>query len=369
MCQQGCPRPYWKPSVKGMFPLKSLIFLAGAYTNCKMQLAIPTQKNAKGSLCGCVAQTSFGAGTQKEWTVVFLLHSRSPLRRGREKRFGTRGLAMKKSWIKWLVIGLLAVIVFVVGVPIIINECYKTNSGYMTMWGAADVLSYYGTILGVLVAASTIAVTISFTQKQIQRESVLKTETEKWAKIEEIFATALDTINPIRPLVEAMDTGMTNPTAAIMTYQKYQMRCKTAMDRLIAFLGGADYPKVKKLIYSVNRSTEEFSQICDKEIAIYNSLQNFSARKTAEDTLKMDAEHPNYFPNDTLLSCQKIIDETDGVTIDTLSKSIAAANQELVSAYETTYRNLLQLKCQIFETISIEIQEKADHILRFGKTK
>ena len=40
---------------------------------------------------------------------------------------------MKKSWIKWFEIGLLAVIIFVVGVPIIINECYKTNSGYPIM--------------------------------------------------------------------------------------------------------------------------------------------------------------------------------------------------------------------------------------------
>lgn len=48
---------------------------------------------------------------------------------------------MKKSWIKWFEIGLLAVIIFVVGVPIIINECYKANSGYITMWDAADVLS------------------------------------------------------------------------------------------------------------------------------------------------------------------------------------------------------------------------------------
>lgn len=276
---------------------------------------------------------------------------------------------MKKSWIKWLIIGLLAVIVFVVGVPIIINECYKTNSGYMTMWSAADVLSYYGTILGVLVAAATIVVTISFTQKQIQRESVLKTETEKWTKIEGIIATALDEINPIHPLVETMDTGMTNPTAAIMTYQKYQMRCKTAMDRLIAFLGGADYPKVKELIDRANKSTEEFSRICDKEIAIYKSLQNFSALKTVEDTLKMEAKRPHSFPSDTLLFCHEIIDKSVGITLDTLNESIAAANQELVSAYETTYRNLLQLKRQTFETIGIEIQEKADHILRFGWTK
>ena len=276
---------------------------------------------------------------------------------------------MKKSWIKWLIIGLLAVIVFVVGVPIIINECYKTNSGYMTMWSAADVLSYYGTILGVLVAAATIVVTISFTQKQIQRDSVLKTETEKWTKIEGIIATALDEINPIHPLVETMDTGMTNPTAAIMTYQKYQMRCKTAMDRLIAFLGGADYPKVKELIDRANKSTEEFSRICDKEIAIYKSLQNFSALKTVEDTLKMEAKRPHSFPSDTLLFCHEIIDKSVGITLDTLNESIAAANQELVSAYETTYRNLLQLKRQTFETIGIEIQEKADHILRFGWTK
>ncbi len=99
---------------------------------------------------------------------------------------------MEKSRIKWVLIGLIAVIIFVVGVPIIINECYKTSSGYMTMWSAADVLSYYGTILGVLVAAATIAVTISFTQKQIQRESVLKIETEKWGKIEAIIATTPD---------------------------------------------------------------------------------------------------------------------------------------------------------------------------------
>ena len=44
VCQQGGSRPYWKPSGKEIFPLKSLIFLAGAYTNCKMQLVMPAQK-------------------------------------------------------------------------------------------------------------------------------------------------------------------------------------------------------------------------------------------------------------------------------------------------------------------------------------
>ena len=44
VCQQGCSRPYWKPRGNGMFPLQSLIFLAGAYTNSKMQLDSTARK-------------------------------------------------------------------------------------------------------------------------------------------------------------------------------------------------------------------------------------------------------------------------------------------------------------------------------------
>ena len=53
---------------------------------------------------------------------------------------------MRKSWTKWILIAVIA-LALIVGVPIIINECYKTNSGYMTIWGAADALSYYGAII------------------------------------------------------------------------------------------------------------------------------------------------------------------------------------------------------------------------------
>lgn len=71
---------------------------------------------------------------------------------------------MKRPWIKWCAL-VIAALAAIVGVPIIINECYKANSGYMTIWGAEDVLSYYGTILGALVTVATIVVTISFTRK------------------------------------------------------------------------------------------------------------------------------------------------------------------------------------------------------------
>lgn len=273
---------------------------------------------------------------------------------------------MKKPWIKWVIIGLLAVIIFVVVVPIIINECYKANSGYMTIWGAADVLSYYGTILGTLVTITTIVVTISFTRKQIQRESYLKNETEKWAKIEDIFSAALDKVSPIRLLSETMDTGLTDPKAAIMILQKYQMSCQAATDQLIAFLNFADYPKVKELIDRISNSIEEYVEICEKGIAVYKSLQNFCGRTTAEETLRMEAEHPNAFPENTLSFCRKILDSTDGITLDDINRDISACNKEMVSAYETTRRNLLQLKGQTFEAINMETQKIADSILRFG---
>lgn len=76
---------------------------------------------------------------------------------------------MKKPWIKWcaLVIGALAAIV---GVPIIINECYKANSGYMTIWGAADVLSYYGTIIAAAGAAIGVFVSIKVATKNYKED-------------------------------------------------------------------------------------------------------------------------------------------------------------------------------------------------------
>lgn len=270
---------------------------------------------------------------------------------------------MKKLWVKWFLIGALVAIALIVGIPLIINESYKANSGYMTMWSAADVLSYYGTILGALVAITTIIVTIGFTRKQIRRESFLKNETEKWSKIEEIIATALDAINPIRPLTETMDTGMTNPTAAIATFQKYQLKGKISTDQLIAFLSGADYPKVKTLLDCIHSATEEFSQISGKEISAYTRLRDYTSRNVAEDTLKMETEYPHAFSEDTLSFCRSILEGTDGITFDSINEDIASSNKEMISAYETTYKNLLQLKGQTFEAIAKEMQKKADQIL------
>ena len=79
-----------------------------------------------------------------------------------------------------VILALLAVI----GGPIIINECCKGGSGYITIWNAADTLAYYSTVWGALVAATTMAVTIFFNRKQLQRERFLQLKAQTFEAID-----------------------------------------------------------------------------------------------------------------------------------------------------------------------------------------
>lgn len=52
-----------------------------------------------------------------------------------------------KFIIKYKICVFILVVLIVFLIPIIINESYKVGRGYITMWGAADVLSFYGSFL------------------------------------------------------------------------------------------------------------------------------------------------------------------------------------------------------------------------------
>ncbi len=98
---------------------------------------------------------------------------------------------MKK--VKVIIIWLVVIFFFVGVIPIIINESYKygaLHGGYITMWDAADVLSYYGTLLGSISTIVALAITISFTRKQIQRDRFLERNREKWGKVDAVITRA-----------------------------------------------------------------------------------------------------------------------------------------------------------------------------------
>ena len=57
----------------------------------------------------------------------------------------------------------LSIIILVI-IPIIINECYKTNTFYVTKWDAADVLLFYGAIVGAIGTIAGVYLSIKHTE-------------------------------------------------------------------------------------------------------------------------------------------------------------------------------------------------------------
>lgn len=266
-----------------------------------------------------------------------------------------------------VILSIVAAFFLVIGIPVIINECYKANCGYLTVWDGADVLGYYGTILGSAIAVMTLAATITFTKKQIQRDSYLRTETEKLSKLESIFLGILDSINPIETLKNVMDNGFTDPTKAINTLQKYQMNCKTACDRLNAHLNMADYPKFKKIIEFIANISEEFVSISQGEIDQYFNLRLWLHRETAIKMLHNESIMPGSFSPKEIEFSKEILEKTNSMDYVSIEKSIAKLNSDFVEIYEKKFRSLLQLNGSTFEEINAEVQQRADDILHLRK--
>ena len=266
---------------------------------------------------------------------------------------------------KFLVV--LGAVFLVVGIPIIINECYKANCGYITVWDGSDVLGYYGTILGSVIAVISIIVTITFTKKQIQRDSFLKNENEKWDRLKSIFLQTLSDINPMRILKDVMDNGFTDPTKAITLLQRYQLDCKIANDLLNAHLNMNDYPKFKELIDSIATTAEVFVDISQKEIDQYSDFQLLQHKDTALEMLSIEKERPGSFSKENIAFNKDILEKIKTISHESINRQITQLNTEFIQAYEEKYRALLQLTGSTFETIAIETQRQADSMLSFGK--
>lgn len=264
----------------------------------------------------------------------------------------------------WRKLWLLGIVIFlaVVGGPMIICKLDMRNSAL----DAADILSYYGTILSACIAIMTLIITIKFTQKQIQRETYLANKTEKWDKVENILAKALDGLNPMRPVLDTTDC-MTNPGAAILNLQRYQINCKIANDQLLAYLSNIDYPHVKTLIDAINKASETFCAITEEIISACTMQRDFSHRDMAEQTLRMEAKSPGSFDEDTLIDCKAILEKTSHTSLDSINHNIMCLRGKMCSEYQTTYRERLQLKGQTFYAVHAEIQKNADRLLHFGK--
>ena len=274
---------------------------------------------------------------------------------------------MKIKRIAKIVLIILGAIFLIIGVPIIINECYKANSGYTTVWDGADALGYYGAILGSVIAVATLAVTIIFTKKQIQRDNFLKTETEKWAKVESVFATVLDDINPIRVMKDTMDNGITDPGKAMYILQKYQLTCEMAGDQLKVCISSKDYSSVKPLIDSIISATKQFVAVTQKQIDQYSNLLSLKQREIAKKAIKIQSQYPGSFSQSEMGEHYETLERTKDIKFDNIKNELCLFINEIVAINNNVYKPLLKTKNEVFESINADIQKKADDILRIGK--
>lgn len=264
-----------------------------------------------------------------------------------------------------IILGILVISAFLVGIPIVINECYKANCGYSTAWDASAMLGYYGTILGAIITVVTLVATITFTKKQIQRESFLKNESEKWSKLKSIFLDILSNINPMGTLKEVMDNGFIDPTKAIHILQRYQMNCKTSTDLLNAYLNMNDYPKVKHLIDGIAEMAEEFVDISSGEIEQYSDFRILQNKDSAYQMVEIEKARPGSFSKENLATNQEIIEKLKNISSENINSQIAFYNSEFIKVYETKYRALLQSIGSTFETLEVATAQEADRLLNF----
>lgn len=96
-------------------------------------------------------------------------HTKSKTLKDKMKHWFCVKKPLYKTW--WLYLpAMLFFLLLVVGIPIAINEAYKVDEGYITMWGAADVLSFYAVILSGIISISALIATIYHSKRETDRQ-------------------------------------------------------------------------------------------------------------------------------------------------------------------------------------------------------
>jgi len=249
----------------------------------------------------------------------------------------------KSVWWKILLF-ILGFLVLVVGVPLIINGCYKATPVFITKWNAADVLSYYGTLLGAVSTVSALVCTISFTRKQIQRDRFLEHSRIKWEKAEAVITQTLIDISPLKLLNSAkLDGSLTsNLHTIILNLQAYAISAKTSLNMIKCYIGPRDYEQIGPYVAELQSSIIQFCEIESSLMDEYMSLQTIALA------------NGGVIPDSELLLH---LDRTSEI------------NKEIPLAHDGPYQRLLNMKREVFEKIYADIDAQADQILKFGRKR
>lgn len=263
---------------------------------------------------------------------------------------------------------LISIFVFAVGVPLAINECYKVG-GYITLWNASDVLAYYGSLLGAVTAIVVLAGTIVFTRKQIQRETYIKEQKEKWGKVEDIVVDALMKINPMQitqMITDASSDGNISELRAKL--QLYIIKSKQSLDLVKCYLNSDEMAVAKGYLEKIVSAIESFVAHAEKYQEQYERMERLddsydaTLRFVRNDNLNTSACNHGDSKQDT--SATSRLD-----TMRDIAEKMKCIALETSELYNVTYQALLDEKRGVFRTIYKEIDREAERILSWGYRK
>lgn len=172
--------------------------------------------------------------------------------------------------------GLVAV-ALIVAVPIAINLCYSADTViFPTKWGAADVLDYYGTILGAAVTVGALIITILFTRKQIERDAYLKSQREKWDTVHQIVMDAIEKNNPMRLFAVTIRFGDGDLPRCIRELHEFFVDAKESLDKIKCFISPEDYSKIEALVSEILTFQDDLLALSHTLSAKYQEIQESS---------------------------------------------------------------------------------------------
>lgn len=275
---------------------------------------------------------------------------------------------MKKR-ILFAIAVLLGIILFVFGVPIVINECSKAG-GYVTLWSAEDVLSYYGTILGATVSVVVLAATILFTRKQIRHDQFVNTQSEKWKSVEAIINQAIEAVQPLHvaQMVYA-DVGYEHAGETINKLQRHIMNMKKSLDMLNCHLDSDEGNRLSALIQQILSCMEEVESLASQMVQQLSCIQRNKLHENYKELLRLALQSPDTVDEETVQNYQNYLKANPYTPPDRITEEIGDIGLKLVGTYNTTYQSLLDKKREVFRDIERENTEKADEILKWFSGK
>lgn len=170
-----------------------------------------------------------------------------------------------------IMVSVLVIVILVIGVPLIINWCYSCNNPIIyTKWDAAEVLSYYGSVLGALVAAATFAIGVGVTISHMSHQQNIQLAQKTWQEVEEIINNCLDEIHPSKLQYAFID--MLSERDAYKLFSEtvsYRVAVNKSVDKIKRSISRVNDRKLKELV-------EDFVAVCNELLEVeklYSDLQ------------------------------------------------------------------------------------------------